>query len=150
VNRVRKLIEQAGAIPFRRQFGHIQFCLVTSISGKRWGFPKGIVEAGDSHETTTLHEALEEAGLHGRIIGDPLGAYRYQKWGADLDVAVYLMEVTQTDEVWPEADLRQRVWLSPVEANSRLQRPEWMPFLEAACGRLGLRTEPKASGSQGQ
>lgn len=134
-------IEQASALPFRRRGEHFEICLVTSIRGKRWGFPKGVVEAGDAHETTAVHEALEEAGLHGRIVGEPLGTYRYQKWGTDLDVVVYAMEVSVCDDVWQEADVRERVWLSPAEASQRLDRPELKFFLEIAVERLADRAD---------
>jgi phosphohistidine phosphatase len=129
-------IQQASVIPFRRSGDAVEFCLVTSISGRRWGFPKGIIEGNDTPQATALNEALEEAGLHGRIMGAPIGAYRYQKWGTDLDVVVYLMEVTKADSQWQEADLRERQWLSPDDALSRIDRPEIVSICEIAIDRL--------------
>jgi 8-oxo-dGTP pyrophosphatase MutT (NUDIX family) len=134
---VTEPIQQAGAIPFRRRGDAIEFCLITSTSGSRWGFPKGIVEGDDSHETTALNESLEEAGLHGLILGEPLGGYRYQKWGTDLDVVVYLMEVTHVDDEWEEAELRDREWLSAEEAFERLDRAELRGLLQIALSRMG-------------
>lgn len=145
VIQVPEPIQQASAIPFRRRGDVIEFCLITSINGRRWGFPKGIIEAGDSPETTALQEALEEAGLHGQIVGEPLGTYRYQKWGTDLDVVVYLMEVTQADDAWQEGDLRERVWLLADEAIARLDRDELVATFHAAVDRI-LRPE-RAGGS---
>src|SRR5688500_6320593 len=84
----RDTILQAGAIPFRRGECRTEFCLITSSSGGRWGFPKGIIESGDTAQGTALQEAFEEAGLHGRIIGDALGSYRYEKWGSELVVTM--------------------------------------------------------------
>jgi 8-oxo-dGTP pyrophosphatase MutT (NUDIX family) len=129
-------IPQASAISFRRRGETIEFCLITSMGGNRWGFPKGIIEGDDSPETTALKEAAEEAGLHGRIIGPPLGTYRYQKWGADLDVVVYLMEVEKADEKWQEAELRERIWLSPEQAASRIDRDEIAALLQLATERI--------------
>ena len=129
-------IQQASAIPYRRAGGALEFCLITSTSGNRWGFPKGIVEGDDTHEETALAEALEEAGLQGRIVGEPLGAYRYHKWDTTLDVVVYLMEVTRADDVWHEAELREREWVSPDEALARIDREEILALLARAMERL--------------
>jgi 8-oxo-dGTP pyrophosphatase MutT (NUDIX family) len=113
-------IPQASAIPFRRQGNDWSFCLITSSRRGRWGFPKGIIEGEDTAEITALKEAHEEAGLRGRICGEALGEYRYQKWGTDLDVRVFLMEVEFVDEEWPEAAIRQREWLNAKEAANRV------------------------------
>jgi len=128
-------IAQAGAIPYRRG-PEIEFCLITSSSGLRWGFPKGIIEPGNSAADTALQEAYEEAGLQGRLVGEPLGTYRYQKWGTNLDVTVYLMEVSQADDSWEEAAIRERLWVSPAEALDRLDREELQGLLRSALVRL--------------
>jgi 8-oxo-dGTP pyrophosphatase MutT (NUDIX family) len=130
-------IQQASAIPFRRRGDALEFCLITSASGNRWGFPKGIIEGGDSPEATALNEAREEAGLHGRIIGEPLGTYRYQKWGTVLDVVVFLMEVDHVDDDWQESGLRERVWVNDEDALSRIDRDELVAFLRRAVERIG-------------
>ena len=85
---------------------------------------------------TALQEAREEAGIHGRLVGEPLGAYRYRKWGTVLDVLVYLMEVTQVDDSWPESELRSRAWLSADAALGRLDREELRELLRVAVSRL--------------
>jgi 8-oxo-dGTP pyrophosphatase MutT (NUDIX family) len=131
-----KFIPQASVIPFRHASGGVEFCLITSLSSKRWGFPKGIVETGDTPQHSALQEAFEEAGLHGHIVGDPLGTYRYEKWNAELAVTVYLMEVEQADDSWLESGTRQRAWLPAVEAMNRLDRERLRSMLRAAEERL--------------
>ena len=125
-------IQQASAIPFRRRGEVVEFCLITSSSNKRWGFPKGIIEGDDTPEMTALSEALEEAGLHGRIVGGPVGEYRYQKWGTDLDVTVFLMEVTKVDVDWQEAGIRERAWLSPAKAVDTISNEEVRALFQEA------------------
>jgi phosphohistidine phosphatase len=125
-------IQQASAIPFRRQGERVEFCMISSMSGRRWGFPKGIIEGADTAAETALKESLEEAGLHGRILGERVGTYRYQKWGTDLDVSVYVMEVTQADATWQEGDVRDRVWLAAKEARKRIERDDLAAIFEAA------------------
>jgi 8-oxo-dGTP pyrophosphatase MutT (NUDIX family) len=125
-------ILQACAIPFRHRDGMLEFCLITSSSRGHWGFPKGIIEGDDTPEETALIEALEEAGLRGRIVGEPIGEYRYQKWGTDLDVTVFLMEVDQVDDDWQEAELRQREWIPAEKVTSRLATNENAAMMFAA------------------
>ena len=124
-------VNQACAVPFRSQQGSIQFCLITSSAG-RWLFPKGYVDPGDTCAETALKEALEEAGLHGRIAGEPLGSYQIVKSGDKLTVIALLMEVAQTDEVWKEALKRQRRWVSFEEARRLLSDSELFVLLDKA------------------
>ncbi len=107
---------QAGAIPFRHTKGVPSFCLITTSSGGHWGFPKGIIEPGDTAEETALKEAGEEAGLHGKIVGSAVGSFQQQKWGITWTVEVFLMRVTKVDDVWDEQDVRERRWCDGAEA----------------------------------
>lgn len=123
-------------IPFRRKSeSQIEVCLITSASGRRWGFPKGIIENGDSPQTAAIKEALEEAGLHGEIVGKPIGDFRYEKWGAKLVVTMYLMEVSTCDDQWAESNLREREWLSPEDAIRRIDRTNLKQLLAKAIQR---------------
>src|SRR5262245_1798891 len=79
-------IAQACAIPYRLVEGRLEFCLITSISKGHWGFPKGIIDPGETPMETALKEAHEEAGLSGRIVGPLLGSYSYEKWDTTLHV----------------------------------------------------------------
>jgi 8-oxo-dGTP pyrophosphatase MutT (NUDIX family) len=110
-------IYQAAAIPIKA--GH--FCLVTSSSGKRWVIPKGCFEPGKTAGEIALQEAWEEAGLTGILNPDPVGSYFYEKWGNTCHVTVFLMQVTDVAEEWPERSLRQRRWLRPEEALQRIE-----------------------------
>jgi 8-oxo-dGTP pyrophosphatase MutT (NUDIX family) len=132
-------IEQATAIPYRRQGPWLEFCLITTSQGLRWGFPKGIIEPGQTAEEAALQESLEEAGLHGLIEGDVLGAYEYSKWGRILRVRAFLMQVVQDDDHWLEAHFRRRAWCSFEEARSRLDRPPLRQLLAMAQSRLDQR-----------
>jgi len=126
------LLLQAGAIPIRERSGRIEVCLITSIRKGNWCFPKGIIEPGDSSETTALREAAEEAGVDGEIIGNALGEYVYEKWGRTLVVTYYLMRVNHSAASWDEVELRERAWVSPIDAHARLRKPEWIELLRIA------------------
>jgi 8-oxo-dGTP pyrophosphatase MutT (NUDIX family) len=109
-------IRQAAAIPVRGG----QVCLVTSSSGKRWVIPKGCMEPGKTAGEIALQEAWEEAGLVGVLLPEPFGSYVYEKYGNEYFVTVFLLQVTEATEDWPERQLRQRVWLTPTQAMARL------------------------------
>jgi 8-oxo-dGTP pyrophosphatase MutT (NUDIX family) len=134
-------IEQATAIPYRRQGAWLEFCLITTAQGLRWGFPKGIIEPGQTPEEAALQESLEEAGIHGQIEGDSLGGYEYSKWGRALRVQAFLMQVTQADDHWLEAHFRRRAWCSFEEARSRLDRPALRQLLANAQRRLETQAQ---------
>jgi 8-oxo-dGTP pyrophosphatase MutT (NUDIX family) len=96
-------------------------------------------------EETALHEAWEEAGLRGRIAGESLGSYDYEKGGVLLTVALYLMEVETVAEYWQDQELRRRRWVTAAEA-ARILRPHPAASLvNEACALLdtgGPRNKP--------
>lgn len=98
-----------------------QVCLVTSRSGKRWVIPKGSMEPGKSAGEIALQEAWEEAGLVGLLQPEPVGSYVYEKDGMVCHVIVFEMTVTHTLDTYPEAGMRQRVWIAPELAASRIE-----------------------------
>jgi 8-oxo-dGTP pyrophosphatase MutT (NUDIX family) len=113
------LLRQAGAIPVRG--GRV--CVVTSRSGKRWVVPKGCLEPGKTAGEIALQEAWEEAGLVGVLRPEPVGSYVYEKAGLTCHVTVFLMQVTDGMEDWPERGLRERCWVNFTEAMARIDDP---------------------------
>jgi 8-oxo-dGTP pyrophosphatase MutT (NUDIX family) len=111
------LLRQAAVIPLRNG----QLCLVTSRSGKRWVVPKGCIEAGKTAGEVALQEAWEEAGLVGLLQHEPIGSYVYEKDGLTCHVIVFLMTVTEAVENYPEAGMRQRVWVPIGQALARIE-----------------------------
>jgi len=110
-------LQQAAAIPIRRG----QVCLVTSRNGKRWVIPKGCLEPGKTASEIALQEAWEEAGLVGVLHPDPVGSYLYDKSGITCHVLVFLLYVTEVCDAYPEDTFRERVWLSPSQAVTRIE-----------------------------
>jgi phosphohistidine phosphatase len=70
-------------------------------------------------------EAWEEAGIEGEIASEELGRYSYRKWGADCEVKLFPLEVTQflNDRDWPERG-RKRKWMAPKKALDLLEQPK--------------------------
>jgi len=123
-------------VPYRFRGTQPEFCLITSINKGRWGFPKGIIDPGETTIQTALKEAKEEAGLNGFIEGKPLGQYEYYKWSTTLVVVAFLMRVTAVDDDWEEAELRSRCWCAAGEARQKIGRQELRGLLDAALKRI--------------
>jgi phosphohistidine phosphatase len=129
---------QASAVPYRRAESGVEFCLITSLTSGRWGFPKGLIDPGETAVETALKEAHEEAGLRGQIVGEPLGEYQYAKWGVILTVTGYLMEVAEEESTWLESSRRQRRWVEAATAADMLDRKYLARLLRQAIKRLKL------------
>lgn len=108
--------QQSGVVPYRTIDVQVEVLLITSTKKGNWIVPKGIVEDGFSPAESALKEALEEAGVVGRVVGDTLGAYDHDKWGGTCNVHMFAMAVDKQLEHWPEAHVRQRQWLPIDEA----------------------------------
>jgi 8-oxo-dGTP pyrophosphatase MutT (NUDIX family) len=120
------LLQQAAAIPHRDG----KLCLITASRGGRWVIPKGIIDPGFTAEEAALQEAWEEAGLRGTLSPEPVGSYRRQKWGRTCHITVYLMDVTDVADAWPERGVRERAWVSPRTALKRLDNAELRAIVE--------------------
>lgn len=124
-------IRQAAALPVRN--GRI--CLVTSSNGKRWVVPKGLIEPGQTAGETALQEAWEEAGLTGVLQKEPIGSFLYDKWCGTCHVTVFLMQVTEVAQEWPERDMRQRSWVGLAGALERLDDPGLADIVRLTLGK---------------
>ncbi len=142
-------IQQAGCVPYRFRKGRVEICLVTTRKG-RWGFPKGIIDPGETPAETATKEAREEAGLIGKIVGKPIGSYRYRKWGVQLHCTMHVMKVTRVESAWDES-WRQRQWFSFESAREVIDRRNLLPFVDIAEKRLlkGLTGEAERKQSAG-
>ena len=115
---------QSGVIPYRVRTGEIEVMLITSRKRKRWVIPKGVVEPDLDPAESAAQEAWEEAGLVGQVSSRSIGHYEYQKWGGVCRVEVFLLQVGNILADWPEAEVRDRQWLSLEEAAGRVDEQE--------------------------
>lgn len=110
------LFEQAGALPYRWDGDQVEIVLITSRSSGNWIFPKGVIDPGETPESTAVKETIEEAGVIGELTGKSLGAYKQKKWGGIAKVKVYPLLVTEMLDDWDEAEFRDRQLLPLDEA----------------------------------
>ena len=77
---------------------------------------------------SAAREALEEAGVVGRVGRDPIGTYSYEKRLAGgalvtCEVRVFPLEVKRQQKQWPEKEEREFHWFSPTGAANAVQEP---------------------------
>jgi len=118
-------VPQSGAVPFRlTPSGSPEVLLVSNRRGDRWVFPKGRIDAGNTAESQAQLEAWEEGGILGTLLCPPVGSFDYLKGGRVHRVRVYLLEVNEELETWPEKRSRGRRWMPLSEAMRLHGRPE--------------------------
>ena len=119
---------QAGCLPLRRTGDGPQVLLITSRYTGQWIAPKGSVEAGESPQQAATREALEEAGVTGRVIGR-LGTFDYPRGGQLGRVETFVLEVSEQHAAWQEQHQRRRKWFSLQKALAAVERPEVLSML---------------------
>ena len=122
----RKCRTQVAALPFRMLQGAPEVMLITSRETGRWIVPKGWPQKGRAPHDVASREAYEEAGLVGRVRKRPIGTYRYTKRlrlesTVMCKVSVFPLHVEKELEDYPEKADRQRCWLTPDEAATRVE-----------------------------
>ncbi len=119
---------QFAALPYRLARGRVEVMLITSRETRRWLIPKGWPMPGRSSPEAAAQEALEEAGVTGRIEAEPLGTYDYLKrlkaGLAPCRVVVFALEVEAERETWPEQKQRERRWIDWKAAADAVHEPE--------------------------
>jgi 8-oxo-dGTP pyrophosphatase MutT (NUDIX family) len=130
---------QSGVLAYqRREDGEPLVLLVSKSRSKRWGIPKGKIEAQRSFAENAAKEAFEEAGVIGRVSPGSVGVFRARKRAMNSDVEqtievwVYLLEVTTVLSNWPEKEKRQTTWMPCKMAAQHLREP----VLVQLCNRL--------------
>ena len=95
-------------------------------------------------------EAREEAGVLGLALAESIGSYTYRKSHPAGPIAVrvhvYLLEVTEELDSWPECDQRKRAWFELVDAVAKVEEPELRDLFR----QTGDRHELQADGLSGQ
>ena len=139
---------QVGALPVARlPGGDPHVLLVTSRETRRWVIPKGWPMKGRKAYEAAAQEALEEAGLIGRVGKRALGQYAYDKRlkGDRLItclVQVFPFAVRKQRKDWLEKDQRITRWFTVAEAATAVAEPG-----RAAIIRALANSEPEDAGS---
>ena len=130
-------VGQSAALPYRVVEGRVEVLLVTGRRSGDWIIPKGNVETDLGPARSAAKEALEEAGVVGRIGESPVGHYAYVKRGREHLVDVFELRVRQEFDEWDERAQRQREWVSVQEAMRRVTIKELRDVIERLAMRVG-------------
>ncbi len=125
---------QVGALPVRRgPDGTLRVLLVTTLQTQRWIIPKGWPWPDQQDFASAAAEAREEAGVLGEALEGSIGSYTYEKRRPSgplpVRVWVYLLEVREELETWPECALRRRAWFTLGDAAEAVREPELRELL---------------------
>ncbi|CAK9137921.1 unnamed protein product [Ilex paraguariensis] len=95
----------------------IEVLLISSQKSPRMMFPKGGWEIDESMEGAVSRETQEEAGVLG-YVGCRLGTWSFKSksQGTFHEGHMFAFFVTDELDVWPEKNVRQRLWMTVKEA----------------------------------
>lgn len=125
---------QVAALPVRRgPDGALLVMLITTLQTQRWIIPKGWPWPNQHDHVAAAAEAREEAGVLGEPKAMSIGTYTYNKrrqsGSVPVRVSVFLLEVQEELETWPECRRRQRAWFTLSDAAAAVCEPELRELL---------------------
>ncbi|KAA8529006.1 hypothetical protein F0562_033506 [Nyssa sinensis] len=124
-NKGQRLV--VGCIPYKYKKGNdgttnneLEVLVISSQKGQGMMFPKGGWELDESVEEAASRESLEEAGCElGRW------CFKSKSCGTYHEGRMFPLLVTEQLELWPEKNVRRRIWMSVAEAKEVCQQM-WM------------------------
>ncbi|XP_027098082.1 nudix hydrolase 17, mitochondrial [Coffea arabica] len=118
----RRLV--VGCIPYRfkgqekdKVNNQVEVLVISSQNGQGMMFPKGGWELDESLIEAACRESLEEAGVLGNV-EDELGiwGFKSKSQGTYHEGYMFPLLVTEQLDLWPEQNVRKRVWMTVAEA----------------------------------
>jgi len=122
-----KIAVQSGVLPVTK--GRV--VLITTRSSGRWIIPKVYVEKGISPAESAAKEAMEEAGVVGKVKSELIGTYSYRRSSGIFSVEVYPLEVESLLDRWEEMHVRKRKIVTPREALSMVGNKQLAQILSS-------------------
>jgi len=137
--------KQAGAIIVRAGKTGPRILLVTARRNpNNWIFPKGHVESGETLKAAAVREALEEAGIEGKVVG-AAGRMSFEFGDNTYRVTYFVVRTTDAGE---EREGRRLRWLKYKQAMRRLTYEETRDLLRDAWPRIKVAAVTRSSGSR--
>lgn len=118
----------AGGVVYRRRGASVDVALIRVGEQGRWQLPKGIVDAGESPETTAVREVREETGVEAELIA-PIQVVEYWYVGTERSservrfhkfVHFFLLEYRSGDVSDHDEEVEEARWVSLDEAEAML------------------------------
>jgi len=149
-----KPLKQVAALAIRLDGeAGLRVMLVTSRGTKRYVAPKGWRMKGRQDHDAAQIEAMQEAGVVGRIRKKPIGFYEYWKRLSNhfelCRVKVFLLEVERQLGDWKERGQRRIAWFDVDQAADMVDDPGMSAIIRALPVRLRRPDSRAASSSLG-
>ncbi|MBL6849999.1 MAG: NUDIX domain-containing protein [Planktomarina temperata] len=111
---------KVGAIAYRNNANGVELCFVSSRRHKgAITLPKGIVKPNEQLAKAATRELFEEAGVTGKVKRKSYPLFFTSNTIGIEDILYFFVKITAVQENWPEANHRNRVFLTVNEASSR-------------------------------
>lgn len=111
---------KVGAIAYRNNANGVELCFVSSRRHKGIiTLPKGIVKPNEQLTKAATRELFEEAGVTGKVKRKSYPLFFTSNKVGIEDILYFFVKITAVEENWPEANHRNRVFLTVNEASSR-------------------------------
>lgn len=125
---------QFAALCYRIRKDKPEILLVTTRNSGRWIIPKGWPMTGKTPGECALIEAWEEAGVQGKHSDQCIGMFSYTKLTDPNQPLpciglVFPVRVKSLAKSYPEIGQRNRKWLRPKKAATRVAEPELAEIL---------------------
>lgn len=112
-----------------------QVLLTQHSANKSWGFPKGLIDPGQTSKEAALREVQEEGGVEAEIIekvGDSKYIYTWEGEKIFKVVTIYLMKYLSGDPKNHDWEMMDAGWFSPDEVLKKLSFPNDKALLKKA------------------
>jgi 8-oxo-dGTP pyrophosphatase MutT (NUDIX family) len=152
---MRRLIEtfrippkvQVAALCLRDGTNGPEVMMVRSLERGVWILPKGWPIPGKTLAEAARIEAWEEAGVHGTIATQAMARVPTLKRKSkglpvQCETHVFRLDVTSTEDIYPEADKRTRAWMSLEQAAGKAGEPAIASLLTALANQTSI-LDPK-------
>jgi 8-oxo-dGTP pyrophosphatase MutT (NUDIX family) len=134
-------VRAAGAVLWRRKHGETEVALVHRPKYDDWSFPKGKLDAGETHEDAAVREVEEETACRGAL-GIELASTSYvDAKGRPKSVRYWTMELSTREPFVPNDEVDQVEWVDVDEAARRLSYDHDLDVLESFLGSAAARAD---------
>lgn len=124
------IIEQAGAVTFRPKSGSFEILLIKSKkTPRKWVFPKGHIEPGETAAMAAKRELMEEAGVTGTIL-EEISKVLFSYNDKDHRVAYFLTRYEASNAGGEPG--REPTWVNSSDALKMITIPQMREVLESA------------------
>ena len=124
---------QIGALPYLFRGGRLHLVIVTNSAQTRWIIPKGQPDPDMSRQDVAVMEAMEEAGVIGKLSSRISRALSAQ---GEKTLYIYPLKVTTVLKKWPEMEWRKRAVLPVDKALKMISDPDLSDCIQRLTSRL--------------